>query len=757
MSKSLLFSEQDDLSSNSILYSSTEHINNDNDDDDDEEKHQQTESVNTWPTLALTENSSLLTTLRRLAISWYRILYNKFRLVFTLLFMSMLNITARIACFTRRQTHTSPPSSSTALSSLTISASTERLEEDFADLSKSLLLSDKIHKQSVNLPSLQKSTMAHILVQQQQTHRSPNVTIHSSITTQKEPSIPMRHSVDDRLFLHDSTELINLITRFASEPHMSKYNTQSTHSNGYISKSPVVFALTSPPSNTCVQVIEAENDDFDLNELLYLNCDKIQPVSISSTKDFTNDEADDITSMTKTTIIDSLSEQVTAINNEIKNVKSEDILIDTSPSVTDQDTPTERHFHRRRRRSSLTRNSISLDENLPAVDALKKLDLNRDSSNENEIKLENNQTDEKEKSDVMQMKASDNEEPNQTVVENEPSGSVSRYRGRRLRHRFYRQSANATSPSDVSLNASPNFYLSNEASNVETLRTYSSPPSSPVTLSPLPSPISPTLTILSHPITPNKSTGALKRINSVGGSKKNVRFADSIGRQLTEVQYIKSPNYDESNDFSLLLGSSLLSSSPPSFSKNNIYVPKSSHFDHKPWSFDVDLTLSKPKKGISLPKRFFCLYRQPNSEHPDIYLHEVWKSQIKLEHADIPWKHSSSGEQKLVGTLWVTNASYWKNVSIKYTFNRWLNTYEREAQHRSSSNDYRNIDQFEFSIDIPEDVDRIDFVLRYCVNGQEHWDNNEGKNYTLQTESAYTPSTTISLPHDCDFNEMRFY
>ena len=30
------------------------------------------------------------------------------------------------------------------------------------------------------------------------------------------------------------------------------------------------------------------------------------------------------------------------------------------------------------------------------------------------------------------------------------------------------------------------------------------------------------------------------------------------------------------------------------------------------------------------------------------------------------------------------------------------------------------------------------------------------KNYTLQTESAYTPSTTISLPHDCDFNEMRF-
>ena len=27
--------------------------------------------------------------------------------------------------------------------------------------------------------------------------------------------------------------------------------------------------------------------------------------------------------------------------------------------------------------------------------------------------------------------------------------------------------------------------------------------------------------------------------------------------------------------------------------------------------------------------------------------------------------------------------------------------------------------------------------LRYCVNGQEFWDNNEGKNYTLQTESCF--------------------
>jgi len=223
------------------------------------------------------------------------------------------------------------------------------------------------------------------------------------------------------------------------------------------------------------------------------------------------------------------------------------------------------------------------------------------------------------------------------------------------------------------------------------------------------------------------------------------------------VQYIRSSINDESKELSFLLGSSLLSSSPPSFIKTNLYVPNTSRLEHKPWSFDVALTPNKQTNGTPLPRRFFCLYRQPNSEHPDIYLHEIWKSQIKLEHADIPVKYSSTGEQQLNGTLWVTNASYSKYVSVKYTFNHWLNTYEHEAQYRCHPNDFRNIDQFEFTINLPADVDQIDFVLRYCVNGQEYWDNNEGKNYTLQTESAYTPSTPISLPHDCDFNEMRFY
>ena len=48
---------------------------------------------------------------------------------------------------------------------------------------------------------------------------------------------------------------------------------------------------------------------------------------------------------------------------------------------------------------------------------------------------------------------------------------------------------------------------------------------------------------------------------------------------------------------------------------------------------------------------------------------------------------------------------------VKYTFNRWLNTYEYEARHRCHSNDFRNLDQFEFTINLPGDVDRSGFCF----------------------------------------------
>ncbi|CAF1906066.1 unnamed protein product [Rotaria magnacalcarata] len=312
-----------------------------------------------------------------------------------------------------------------------------------------------------------------------------------------------------------------------------------------------------------------------------------------------------------------------------------------------------------------------------------------------------------------------NENSEKTDESSDTTIPPGRRRGRRLRFRSHQQ----TSPisQESTSDNQTQFYASNEIQDSPTLLTTN---------------ISVSINSL------NIFTGVLSRTRCIGKTKKVVRFADSDGGELTQVQYFQSFSDEDSTNLKFL--------------SNNMYVPKSFNFEHKPWTFGVELP-SKQTPDIRVSKKFFCLYRQPNSEHPETYLHEVWKQQIKLEFATIRLKSSLTGEQCLYGTLWATNVGYHKNVTVQYTFSRWSNKYEHEATHLYHSNDIRNLDKFEFNIDIPHDVDRVDFVLRYRVNGQEHWDNNSGKNYALETESAYTPKTTISLPHDCSFDEMRFY
>lgn len=300
-------------------------------------------------------------------------------------------------------------------------------QEDSNDSSKSLLFLHKTNKQPIDLPSLQNSKMAHTLVHQQ-THRSPSISIHQTTSSQNESKLQMTHSVDDRLFLQNSTRLLNLLTRFASEPQMSKYHTQATSSNGYISQSPVVFALSTPVSSPCLQVDETDKDEIHFDDIFYLNCDKIQPVSTSLAEDFSSDIADNITITT-----DQLSEQPTTINDEnIQQLQlDEDILIDTSPSINNNDTSGERHFRRRKRRSSLTRNSITLDDTqLSAIDLLQKLDINQEQSKEINESLELKPNDQKQDANIVETKTSGNEESNETIIDDEKPASLSRYRGR---------------------------------------------------------------------------------------------------------------------------------------------------------------------------------------------------------------------------------------------------------------------------------------------------------------------------------------
>ena len=175
----------------------------------------------------------------------------------------------------------------------------------------------------------------------------------------------MSHSVDDRLFLtkQDSTRLLHLLTRFASEPQMSIYQNPSSTLHAHPEKNPDGFALSSDTvSNTRIQF---DIGDIQFEEIFHFNCDKNQPVFTATADDQTREQVDQTSP--------SASDDHELINQQI----DQDILVDASPSIQETDSSGDRHFRRRKRRSSITRTSISLDDTPTLTDATGKIDIHR--------------------------------------------------------------------------------------------------------------------------------------------------------------------------------------------------------------------------------------------------------------------------------------------------------------------------------------------------------------------------------------------
>ena len=83
----------------------------------------------------------------------------------------------------------------------------------------------------------------------------------------------------------------------------------------------------------------------------------------------------------------------------------------------------ESHFRRRKRRSSLTKTSISLDDTQSTTDLLEKIP----EINEN-IKLKENEN--KENTNIVESKISETNESNQIIDDARKSATISQYRGR---------------------------------------------------------------------------------------------------------------------------------------------------------------------------------------------------------------------------------------------------------------------------------------------------------------------------------------
>ena len=126
-----------------------------------------------------------------------------------------------------------------------------------------------------------------------------------------------------------------------------------------------------------------------------------------------------------------------------------------------------------------------------------------------------------------------------------------------------------------------------------------------------------------------------------------------------------------------------------------------------------------------------------------------WEASLSNFPADTPQRLSlpvrvesafmSLDNTKLVGSIAVTNIAYHKVVIARYTLDYWKTASDVVAEFNSDShqgNHSGGYDYFNFRIKITDkanlELKELLLAVKYCVNGQEYWDNNNSANFEVR-------------------------
>lgn len=98
----------------------------------------------------------------------------------------------------------------------------------------------------------------------------------------------------------------------------------------------------------------------------------------------------------------------------------------------------------------------------------------------------------------------------------------------------------------------------------------------------------------------------------------------------------------------------------------------------------------------------------------------------------------SADQKSLLGSIAVANLAFQKFVACRFTLDYWKTTSEVTAEYVGEIRDNamaHSQDRFNFTIKLSDlanlEAKTLYFCLRYTVNGQEHWDNNNGMNFQV--------------------------
>ena len=219
---------------------------------------------------------------------------------------------------------------------------------------------------------------------------------------------------------------------------------------------------------------------------------------------------------------------------------------------------------------------------------------------------------------------------------------------------------------------------------------------------------------------PRKSSILVRRCKSVNGtvettpqghksvlktrpfptSPKKVHFADSNGHDLVEVK-----NYSVTSEERTGWALPLQLLRPRSFT-----IPQTKH------------SHLESEDRLVLP----CFSLKPCFDQP-----KQEDIQELVERNSVCLESFASDARWLTIVCRVLNRGYCKEVSVRFTSDHWKSFTEIHATHIFH---YGSTDQFEVKIHVPKRVKIFEFALRYRVDDMEFWDNNQTKNYLVETE-----------------------
>uniref|UniRef100_A0A8R1HQF1 Protein phosphatase 1 regulatory subunit n=2 Tax=Caenorhabditis japonica TaxID=281687 RepID=A0A8R1HQF1_CAEJA len=203
---------------------------------------------------------------------------------------------------------------------------------------------------------------------------------------------------------------------------------------------------------------------------------------------------------------------------------------------------------------------------------------------------------------------------------------------------------------------------------------------------------------------------ALRRSRSKQ-SEKRVRFADSLGLDLENLQY---------------------------FVKEELREQKIIHFSSSPTSSFAPPALP-PKQLINQPAPRLTL-------HNFAYCSENEYNE-KTRQTMVCVSALRASGSSIVGQINLLNVAFDKIAVVRYTVDGWESFGEVVASYSHRMFACEDIDAFNFTIAIPVKLTegKCEFCVQYQVAGREFWDNNNGLNYIVNVSMSGAATTSTSL------------